>query len=118
MVERTFLSKNDEVVSTGKRLFWRTIIMVCLVIIALFFPYFLNIMSLVSCISVSLSGYILPCFFYWKICKPSMGEQIWLVFIVLFGTLGSIVGIILSTQDLIKNVQQNPDPFKGLFKFD
>jgi len=115
VVERKWLEDEQGNSPTPKRLMVRTIIMIILIVVALFFPYFLNIMSLVSCISVSLSGYILPCFFYWKICRPSQPEKVWLVIIVIFGLLGSVVGIILSVQDLINNVKKNPDPFSGLF---
>jgi len=100
-----------------RRLILRPIIMVILIAIALFFPYFLSIMSLVSCISVSLSGYILPSLFYWKICNPHKEEKLLLIIVTLFGLVGSIVGIILSTRDLINNVKQNPNPFENLFHF-
>ena len=75
-------------------------------------------MSLISCVSVSLSGYILPCLFYWKICKPRVFEKFGLTFIIIFGLVGSVVGIYLSVATLIEDVKKNPNPFNGLFKFD
>jgi uncharacterized membrane protein len=75
-------------------------------------------MSLISCISVSLSGYILPCLFYWKICKPAVYERVVLVLLIIFGFVGSVIGIYLSVATLIEDVKKNPNPFNGLFKFD
>jgi hypothetical protein len=46
-----------------------------------------------------------------------MLERVVLILVIIFGLVGSIVGIILSTEDLIKNVKNNPNPFKGLFHF-
>lgn len=114
-----------------KRFCVRIVTLMALTVVALFvrhftaiifltssqFPYFLDFMGLVSGISVSLSGYILPCLFYWKICRPPTYEKFLLVFVMLFGLVGSGVGIYLSIKQLISDVQTNPNPFDGLFHF-
>jgi len=91
--------------------------MLILIVVALFFPYFLDVMSLLSCISVSLSGFILPCLFYWKLCRTSVLEKILLVVIIAFGTIGSAVGIYVNGKALVEDVEANPNPFSSLFKF-
>lgn len=42
-----------------------------LVLAALFLPYFSDILALISDISYSLTVYILPCLFYWKLNPPA-----------------------------------------------
>jgi len=99
------------------RLIIRGITMTFFVVIALFFPYFLDVMSLLSCISVSLTGFILPCLFYWKICSPGIPEKVFLSLIIFFGIVGSVVGIYVSSESLVANVKAQPNPFSGLFTF-
>ena len=65
-----------------------------------------------------MSGYILPCLFYWKICKPYTSEKVLMIIVMLFGIIGSGVGIYLSIEQLINDVKTNPNPFEGLFHFD
>jgi len=92
-------------------------IMGVLILVALFFPYFLDVMSLLSDISVSLTGFILPCLFYWKICHPPLWEKILLVIVIAFGVVGSTVGIYVSVNSLIDDISAQPNPFKDLFTF-
>jgi len=98
-----------------KRVVFRVFLMSTLIIIALFFPYFLNIMSIVSDISVSLSGFILPALFYWKICRPPVHHKMLCFIIAAFGIIGSAIGLYVATKQLIDNVHSKPNPFKGLF---
>jgi len=95
----------------------RTLVMLFLIVLGVFFPYFLDVMSIVSCISVSLSGYVLPCVFYLATCKTNPLEKILLVVIMLFGVLGSGVGLWLGITGMISDIKANPNPFSGLFKF-
>jgi len=96
----------------------RVLVISLFVLIALFFPYFLDIVSIVTDISVVLSCYILPVLFYWKVCKPrSIVLKILLVLIMIFGIVGSIVGLYLAFGQLIEDVKKNPNPFDGIFRF-
>jgi len=99
-----------------------TRIVVCLVIIvvALFFPYFTDVMSIVSDLSTSLAAMILPPLFYWKLLNPPLGEKIWLIIIVLFGVAASVIGIYSAVDDLQKNIEKNPlsNFFREIFNFD
>eukprot|EP01118_Nematostelium_gracile_P017826 TRINITY_DN7734_c0_g1_i2.p1 TRINITY_DN7734_c0_g1~~TRINITY_DN7734_c0_g1_i2.p1 ORF type:complete len:444 (+),score=121.57 TRINITY_DN7734_c0_g1_i2:64-1395(+) len=105
-------SKGSEFV---RRLIIRGITLACFIVISLFFPYFLDVMSLLSCISVSLTGFILPCIFYWRICHPHLPEKILLTSILIFGIVGSAVGIYVAVEGLIGDVKKSPNPFAGLF---
>jgi len=107
-------AKYSEFVS---RLIIRGVSMAVFIVVALFFPYFLSVMSLLSCISTSLSGFILPCIFYWRICSPGNAEKVLLVLIVVFGLVGSGVGIYTSLEQLVSDVKAHPNPFDGLFRF-
>eukprot|EP01116_Phalansterium_solitarium_P008869 TRINITY_DN22833_c0_g1_i1.p1 TRINITY_DN22833_c0_g1~~TRINITY_DN22833_c0_g1_i1.p1 ORF type:complete len:480 (-),score=102.68 TRINITY_DN22833_c0_g1_i1:91-1530(-) len=89
------------------RLAIRAVTIASLTVIALFFPYFLDIISIVTCVSVSMSCYILPCLFYWQLIRPGVGMKILLVLIMLFGLLGSGVGIYVAIDELI---QARPAP--------
>jgi len=97
----------------------RIVIIFVLIIIAIFFPYFSDIMGLISDISTSLAVLILPALFYWKLCKTTLIEKIWLVIIIFFGLAGSMIGIYQSVEDLVTNVQNNPisEFFKEVFYF-
>jgi len=75
-------------------------------------------MTIISCISVSLSGYILPCLFYWRITSPHIFEKFILLAVILFGLVGSGVGLYVGIKQMIKDVEKSPNPFKGLFEFD
>eukprot|EP01121_Diplochlamys_sp_Union-15-3_P004608 TRINITY_DN14797_c0_g1_i1.p1 TRINITY_DN14797_c0_g1~~TRINITY_DN14797_c0_g1_i1.p1 ORF type:complete len:431 (-),score=44.33 TRINITY_DN14797_c0_g1_i1:17-1309(-) len=100
-----------------KRIIVRTLIFAILIVIGLAFPYFLDIMSLVTDISVTGSAYVLPCLFYWKLFSPAIGEKIFLIFVVLFGIVGSILGIYVAVKGLIEDIKHNPNPFQGIFSF-
>eukprot|EP01119_Soliformovum_irregulare_P021662 TRINITY_DN7265_c0_g1_i1.p1 TRINITY_DN7265_c0_g1~~TRINITY_DN7265_c0_g1_i1.p1 ORF type:complete len:437 (-),score=68.34 TRINITY_DN7265_c0_g1_i1:146-1456(-) len=95
----------------------RSILFLIMLVLALFFPYFLDIMSLISCLSVSLSCFILPCLFYWKICQPPVFERVLLVIIMLFGIVGAVCGTVVAIEGLVSDVKKNPNPFSGLFDF-
>jgi len=75
-------------------------------------------MTLISCISVSLSGYILPCIFYWRITSPHILERFILLAVILFGVVGSGVGLYVGIKQMISDVEKSPNPFTGLFVFD
>jgi len=101
-----------------KRIISRSIIMAIFIILAMFFPYFLDMMSIIADISVSVTGYMLPCVFYFLICKPRNPVMIiCLIVVFLFGVVGSGVGLYVSISDMIKDVKANPNPFKGIFHF-
>jgi len=118
-IERLFESKNfGTLYQLFLRVIIRTVVLAILIVLGIFFPYFLDVMTLISCISVSLSGYILPCLFYWRINSPHIGEQIILLAVILFGVAGSGIGLYVGTKQMITDVSHNPNPFKGLFSFD
>jgi len=123
VVNPIFLVLEERFTSNSKwgefltRLIIRGIMMAILIVIAMFFPYFLEVMSLLSCISVSLTGFILPCLFYWKICHPNLLEMIILLAVIIFGIVGSGVGIYESSVQLYDKVKENPNPFKDIFTF-
>jgi len=123
VVNPIFLVLEERFTSNSKwgefltRLIIRGIMMAILIVIAVFFPYFLEVMSLLSCISVSLTGFILPCLFYWKICHPNLLEMIILLAVIVFGIVGSGVGIYESSVQLYDKVKENPNPFKDIFTF-
>jgi len=118
-----FYTFNEYLVSIKKPLLGdklnRIIIIFILIVIAIFFPYFTDIMGLISDISTSLAVLILPALFYWKLCKTTTLEKIWLVIIICFGCAGSIIGIYQSIEDLIFNIINNPigDFFEHSFTF-
>jgi len=118
-----FFTLNEYLQSKGQPLLGdtmnRIVIMTILVVIALFFPYFSDIMGLISDISTSLAVLILPALFYWKLCRPSNKEKVWLIIILVFGIAASVIGIEQSISDLIKNIYEHPlsDFFKGVFLF-
>jgi len=107
-----FYTLNEYLISIKKPLFGdkinRIIIMLIITVIAIFFPYFTDIMGLISDISTSLAVLILPALFYWKLCDVSVYEKIILIIIIFFGLVGSIIGIYQSIVHLIANVNSNP----------
>jgi len=116
--ERIFENdRTDKFVRFFIRIIIRAVLMSIVIILAIFFPYFLDVMTIISCISVSLSGYILPCIFYWKINEPHIMEVLILIAIIAFGAVGSGVGLYVGINQLIDDIKQNPNPFKGLFSF-
>jgi len=97
----------------------RIIVCVAIIIIALFFPYFTDVMSIVSDLSTSLAAMILPPLFYWKLMKPSKLEKCWLALIVVFGFIASVVGIYSAINDLLHNMREHPldEFFATVFHF-
>jgi hypothetical protein len=75
-------------------------------------------MSLLSAISISFSGYILPVLFYWYLARPySMVERFLMVLVFLLGVASCIIGTVISTMSLIDDVKAGGNPFAGLFTF-
>jgi len=102
----------------------RIIVCVVIIVVALFFPYITDVMSIVSGISTSLSAMILPPIFYWRLRakneqKTSKLEIIWLLFIIIVGIVASVIGIQESFLDLGRNVEEHPlsEFFHELFNF-
>ena len=128
----------------------RAIIIAVLTLIAVVFPYFLQMISIVTDLSVvlrsllffslcfpsllsfftssfslTLSVYIFPAVFYWKLRTNSRKHgvvktvfvRIGLVLIIAFGVAGSGFGLANAIPSLIHAVKTGGNPFKGLFSF-
>lgn len=72
--------------------------------------------------SHALAQQILPCLFYWKLYRPTTREKVQLVLVMLFGLVGSGVGIYVNGTGLVHDVRNawknGNSPFAGLFRFD
>lgn len=103
----------------------RTVVISIATVVAILFPYFLDLVSILTAISVSLSVYVYPCLFYWKLrtSVPRDGMfktimvRIGLVLIILFGLAGSGASLASAVPSLIHDVQAGGNPFANLFTF-
>jgi len=75
-------------------------------------------MTLLSAISISFSGYVLPVLFYYYLVRPdSIFEKLGLAFIMILGVASCVIGTVLSIMSLVDDVKTNGNPFAGLFEF-
>jgi len=86
----------------------RILCFTAMIIVGLFFPYFTDIMGIITDVSVSLGVFVLPVVFYWRLGSPGMLEKIWMVIVLAFGIIGSVVGIVVTVIDLGNNIRENP----------
>eukprot|EP01087_Luapelamoeba_hula_P014167 TRINITY_DN4109_c0_g1_i3.p1 TRINITY_DN4109_c0_g1~~TRINITY_DN4109_c0_g1_i3.p1 ORF type:complete len:469 (-),score=48.09 TRINITY_DN4109_c0_g1_i3:28-1362(-) len=116
------LQKAEEIVNKNKR-FLLTVLVRAVIIIAftgigLVLPYFLQLVQIVTVVSVTISCYLLPPLFYLKVVRPAPYLMIFLcVLTFVFGLVGSGVGLYEGVKQLIDAIHANPNPFKGLFTF-
>eukprot|EP01130_Rhizamoeba_saxonica_P017754 TRINITY_DN8682_c0_g1_i1.p1 TRINITY_DN8682_c0_g1~~TRINITY_DN8682_c0_g1_i1.p1 ORF type:complete len:453 (-),score=72.58 TRINITY_DN8682_c0_g1_i1:23-1381(-) len=122
-VERIFTSQDDSfgddiTVPLVKRILFRCSTIAVLTIIALFFPFFLQMVGIITSLSVVCDVYIFPVLFSWRINPPkSYAMSFLLFFILVWGVVGSITGLISNVNGLIEATKQS-DPFSSdMFKF-
>ncbi len=103
----------------------RVAIIATLTVIAVVVPYFLPMISIITDISVVFSVYVFPAVFYWKlrvsIRRSGAGYAVMqclgLVLIILFGLLGSALGLREAIPALIGAVKSSGNPFANIFTF-
>eukprot|EP01129_Flabellula_baltica_P011655 TRINITY_DN5150_c0_g1_i2.p1 TRINITY_DN5150_c0_g1~~TRINITY_DN5150_c0_g1_i2.p1 ORF type:complete len:302 (-),score=22.06 TRINITY_DN5150_c0_g1_i2:39-944(-) len=102
--------------TTAGSILIRTTVIIILTLIAIFVPYFLLMIGLVSSISVVCDVYLFPVLFSWKIDPPqNYLLMIILGFIFLFGITGASIGLYTSITGILNNI--SGDPFKDMFVF-
>ena len=79
-----------------------------MIMIGLFFPYFTDVMGIITDFAVSLGVFFLPVIFHWRLNNPGFIEKMWMVFVLLFGVVGSVVGIVVTAIDLYHNILDHP----------
>jgi amino acid permease len=103
------------------RIISRTCLVLLTVLVASVVPFFGDILSLVSALSVVVVAFVLPPLFYYKLRphhphKPfSRREGATMIFIVLFGVASSAIGIYYAIHDLIDDIRNSPNPFDDYF---
>jgi amino acid permease len=108
---------------TGKselasRIVGRTILVLLTVLVASVVPYFGDILSLVSALSIVVVAFVLPPWFYYLLHPHktfTTFELATMIFIVVFGVLSSGIGIYYAIKDLVHDVKNNPNPFDNYF---
>ena len=123
-IERLVLKKKDRKRRSLKLLLSRAAIVTVLTLTALVFPYFLEMISIVTALTVTFSVFIFPCVFYWKLrTDMSKGklktilQRIGLVLIIVFGIGGSVSSLVNAIPSLINAVKCNGNPFHNIFCF-
>jgi len=96
----------------------RSVLVTAFTVIGLFLPYFLPLMGVVTNASVTVTSYLLPPLFYVKVVRPAPWVMLGLCLLTfLFGVVGSGVGLYEAMRQLIEAIENNPNPFSGLFDF-
>ncbi|KAG0307840.1 hypothetical protein BGZ97_000266, partial [Linnemannia gamsii] len=83
----------------------RTLSMILVATIALFFPYFEEMMSLLGALSDGMLTFVLPIIFYLKlygIKKVGKIELVIMVLIIIIGIAGSVIGTIDAVKGLAR----------------
>lgn len=96
-----------------------------LTLLAMVLPYFMQMISIVTDISVVFSVYVFPAVFYWKLRTSSRRDgavrtffiRLGLVFIILYGLAGSAFGLMQAIPTLIGAVRTGGNPFSNMFVF-
>jgi len=95
----------------------RSVLLAVLILLGIVVPYFLEVMGLISSISLTISGYILPCLFYFVVCRPSTPHRVLCVLIIVFGIAACGVGSYSNTVSLIDAIRSHQNPFSCIFYF-
>jgi hypothetical protein len=102
----------------------RVTVISILTVVAVVVPYFLPMISIVTDVSVVFSVYVFPAVFYWKLRTSwkrgalfTVLQRAGLVLIILYGLLGSALGLREAIPGLIGAVQSSGNPFAGIFAF-
>ena len=100
------------------RVISRTCLVLLTVLIASCVPYFGDILSLVSALSIVVVAFVFPPLFFYLLYRHR-GFTKWeiavMAFIVVFGVGSSGIGIYYAIKDLIHSIQNNPNPFDNYF---
>ncbi|KAK9718028.1 hypothetical protein K7432_005782 [Basidiobolus ranarum] len=88
------------------RLGLRTLIVICVALIAMNIPYFADFMSLIGALSNCMIVFVLPVVFYLKLYgwrSVRIWELIWCLFIIIIGFIGCVLG----AKDAIEALKAN-----------
>eukprot|EP01127_Copromyxa_protea_P002935 TRINITY_DN12847_c0_g1_i1.p1 TRINITY_DN12847_c0_g1~~TRINITY_DN12847_c0_g1_i1.p1 ORF type:complete len:459 (+),score=45.14 TRINITY_DN12847_c0_g1_i1:8-1384(+) len=101
-----------------QRFLIRAPVMTIITVIAMFFPYFLSFMSLITAFSIMCNVYIFPALLSWKLFPPqTIGKRIFLVCLVIWGLVGIASGFYVGILGLISEIRSNPSPWENIFEF-
>jgi hypothetical protein len=116
--------KHARMSRSWKMILVRVVIITILTIIAVVVPYFLPMISIITDVSVVFSVYIFPAIFYWKLRTNwkrgavfTVFQRIGLVLIIVYGLLGSALGLREAIPGLIGAVSSSGNPFANIFTF-
>jgi len=99
----------------------RTFLVLSTIFIASVVPYFGDVLSLISALTLMSAAFIFPTLFYFTLSKKysfdiPMHELICMGIIFLLGFLGAVVGLYYSIKALADDIQSGGNPFDGFFK--
>ena len=101
------------------RMVSRTCLVLMTVLVASVVPYFGDILSLVSALSIVVVVFVLPPWFYFVLFRHtrgfSLGEKVTMVVLVVLGVLSSVIGIYYAITGLVADVKAHPNPFEKYF---
>lgn len=103
------------------RVLLRTALVVGTVFIASVVPYFGDLITIVTSISVVFVAYLLPCLFYYILLHRSdkapltFGHSLYLIAISALALAGSVSGMYFGVKDLIDDIDKHPNPFNNYF---
>jgi len=84
-------------------------------------PYFGDVLSLISALTLMAAAFIFPTLFYFTLSKkysfdiPTY-ELIFMAIIFLLGFVGAVIGLYYSIKQLADDIQAGGNPFDGFFK--
>jgi len=97
----------------------RTCLVLLTVLVASVVPYFGDILSLVSALSIVVVVFVLPPLFYYRLFQPVRRfgplAKAKMLAIVAFGVAASGIGIYFAIKDLVHDIRNNPNPFDDYF---
>lgn len=102
----------------ASRIAARTCLVLLTVLIASCVPYFGDILSLVSALSIVVVAFVFPPLFYYLLYRHrgfTFAQLALMAFIIVFGVCSSAIGIFFALKDLIHSIQTNPNPFDDYF---
>ncbi len=96
----------------------RTCLVLLTVLVASVVPYFGDILSLVSALSIVVVAFILPPIFYYLLHPHKVFSRVEkgnMICIGALGTTASAIGLYYAIDGLIKDIKNNPNPFENYF---
>lgn len=99
----------------------RTILVLLTIFIASVVPYFPQILSLISALSIIAVAFVFPPLFYYLLFRNSAnristGQLCLMVFLVCFGLASSGIGLYFAIKDLVDAIKNGGNPFDHYFK--